>query len=352
MPGKNGDNVLEQTTQESGLSSQPSRGPRWLRFLNRVFGGGMDGESVKGGEHEDELNNILPMARAVAISKSLLSLLIGIAFFVAGFLYFERLLVILFSPRYLHDITDMFARGEAILPEGALSGEYTYPLKDTLPGLMVISIIVLGLSVLVLSPGLLFLIGYRLVTREVLDKELDEVGTLIQRIRTGLGRVKPIEEMLYSIFGRSNSAWELRLWSARITFWLGVIILCLAIWSVLTQNNLVFFGEGALAGVGSIALSKWLNPAEDIQKALSQNANIEISVIGFVQQMAIVEAWTSKAMLSMKPGDSWKPEQKIYQSLNRNAALIRKALEDSSKKIEKAGNFASQPNNKPKKKNK
>lgn len=316
-----------------------SRKSGFVLFLERVFGNTADlsrGRSGRVKDQVDEFEKILPMARAIAISKSLLTLLLGLAFFVAGFLYFERSMSILFSPRYLTDVVDFLTRGEAVLPTGAISGDYIYPLQDTLPGMMVIGLVGLGLLALVLAPGFLFLIGYRLVTREVLEKELDEAGTLIQRIRSGLGRVKPMEEMLHSIFGRSHSAWDLRLWSARITFVVGIILLAVALWALLVMNNAVFFGGGAAAGLISTAISRWLNPAEKIQEVLAQNAAMEISVISFVQQMALVEGWMNKASLSIKSDGTWEPEQKIYQSLERNTAIIRRALEDTSRQIAKA----------------
>jgi hypothetical protein len=212
-------------------------------------------------------------------------------------------------------------------------------IPTTIVSSLILLITFTSIMVGVFAPGVLFLIGYKLLTREAIEKELDRTGDLILRLRSGLGHVKPLEELVQSIFGRSRVAWELRLRAAMVVFWLGVIVLIVSILQLIFPDlfpgvdKAVFFGTGIGAGLFSLVISQWLNPAEKLQEALGENAQIEMAVISFIKQTALVDGWMNRALLSLKADKNWSPENDVLQSIKENTGIIQGALKDSTDKI-------------------
>lgn len=277
-------------------------------------------------------NIILSWMTIIAVLKSVLSIGVGVFFLYTGVVYIKLLI----------EMTLKMKLFDAALP--AMSTMY-----DTFGGsnmstqmiaILLTSLSILTILIIVLTPAFLLIVGYQLLTKEVFEKEMDKTGNLILRLRSGLGKVKPIEEMINSIFGRSRSAWDLRLWASRITFFIGVAVFIVAIVQLVIpdifggDNQAVFFGAGAGVSVFSMVVSTLLNPAEKLQENIIQNADIELATINYVKQAELIDGWMTRALLSVEKDDDWSPENEVLASLEKNTTILRTALGDSVKVID------------------
>lgn len=282
---------------------------------------------------QDPEEGILRWTTAIAVIKSVLKIGLGVYFLYLGVTFLGSLIRVTLDMK-------LFAMVEPamfIVREWIESSNTN--LQVTMALISMISI--LAILILAISPGMLLFLGYKLLTEEVFEKELDKTGNLILRLRSGLGKVKPVEEMIHSIFGRSRSAWDLQLWASRITFFVGLIILFVAVVQLLVPDlfgsgvdKAIFFGAGAGASVLSMFISHLLNPAKELQAHIVQNADIELATINYVKQAELVDGWMTRALLSLKDDNDWSPENKVLSSLKINADALKKALEDSVKTID------------------
>ena len=284
-------------------------------------------------EEEKKLKDVLNWVTGIAVTKSAIAILLGVYFLYTGVRFLNSVISVTLNMKLFEMVKPAVMAVSEIFNRPDINSQIAYSLVSLISFLAVMIVVV--------SPGVLMFIGYKLLTREVFEKEMDKTGNLILRLRSGLGKVKPIEEMINSIFGRSRSAWDLQLWASRVTFFIGILILAVAVLQLLAPDlfgskvdKAVFFGSGVGASVLTMAISYWLNPAEKLQKYLVQNADIELATISYVKQTELIDGWMTRALLSLQNDKDWGPENKVLSSLKDNTDILRKALENSVKTID------------------